>query len=176
MAPFWTSWPIQSCAPTSTSGPLPAWLAVMNAARVSVTAWTPTVMLFALAYVSATACIAARWVSSVQMTRSSSPRTGAASVADSDGLAESVAVSVLLSAGVVVPDEHAASSRLAPTATASPRGILRMGFLHHRSVAPSGVHRREEPWRRRQWCEGSKPLHFLQELSLSRFGHYYHVP
>src|ERR1700755_3428351 len=30
MAPFWTRLPIQSCAPTMTSGPLPCWDAVTN--------------------------------------------------------------------------------------------------------------------------------------------------
>ena len=44
MAPFCTSWPIQSCAPLIRSGAWPAWEALRNAVRPSATTWTLTVI------------------------------------------------------------------------------------------------------------------------------------
>ena len=47
MAPFCTRLPIQSCAPTTTSGPLPCWEAVTKlVCRSLETAWTSTVTPF----------------------------------------------------------------------------------------------------------------------------------
>lgn len=45
MEPFWTRLPIQSWAPRTTSGPLPAWFAVMKLDwRSLATVWTVTVI------------------------------------------------------------------------------------------------------------------------------------
>ena len=55
MAPFWTRLPIQSWAPTTTSGPLPAELAVTKLVWRSVEmAWTSTLMPLASPKASAT--------------------------------------------------------------------------------------------------------------------------
>ena len=56
MAPFWTRLPIQSCAPTTTSGPLPAALAVTKLVwRSDETACTSTLIPLSAANLSATA-------------------------------------------------------------------------------------------------------------------------
>jgi hypothetical protein len=73
-APFCTMLPIQSCAPTTTSGPLPAVLAVMKlVCRSAETTWTSTLMPLSAAKSSATARTAFTLRSSVQITRSAAP-------------------------------------------------------------------------------------------------------
>jgi hypothetical protein len=128
MAPFVTSWPIQSCAPTRTSGPLPAAFAVMKSARVLTIAWTPTVMPFASAKASATAWIASSLTASVQMTSSWSPRTGAPVVSPAVGAA--VPSSVPPS-----PPPQAEAKRATPAARASIGVILRILILSIERVA-----------------------------------------
>src|SRR3954454_8683405 len=76
---FWTSSPSQSCAPTTTSGPFPTFVASLNWVRVSVAIWTLTVTPFSAANSSAYFCTALERSASVQMTRSTlASRTGAA--------------------------------------------------------------------------------------------------
>ncbi len=86
MAPFCTRLPIQSCAPTTTSGPLPAELAVTKLGwRSEEIAWTSTEMPLASPNASATCLTASILRASVQMTRSASPRSGIAVESDASG-------------------------------------------------------------------------------------------
>lgn len=125
-APFWTSSPSQSWAPTMTSGPVPALLTAWKSLRTSVETWTATVIPLAcpnwVAYVSRIGF----WSWSHQMTRSTlASRTGAAVVT-----AVEPAVLVLLVLVVadeadeapVVGDEppHAPRSSTAPPVKAAP--------------------------------------------------------
>ena len=91
MAPFWTRLPIQSCAPTTTSGPLPAELAVTKLVWRSVEiACTSTEMPLASPNASATGLTQSILRASVQMTRSASPRSGTAVESDGDGSADAL--------------------------------------------------------------------------------------
>ena len=93
MAPFWTRLPIQSCAPTTTSGPLPAELAVTKLVWRSVAiAWTSTEMPLASPKESATGLMQSILRASVQMTRSASPRSGTAVESEGDGSADELSV------------------------------------------------------------------------------------
>ena len=86
MAPFCTRLPIQSCAPTTTSGPLPAEFAVTKFGwRSEEIAWTSTEMPLASPNASATCLTVSILRASVQMTRSASPRSGIAVESDAAG-------------------------------------------------------------------------------------------
>ena len=69
IAPFCTRLPIQSCAPTITSGPLPCWEAVTKVVCWSLEiAWILTVTPFSVPNLSANGLRAAARLSSAQMT------------------------------------------------------------------------------------------------------------
>src|SRR3954470_15619126 len=89
MAPFCTRLPIQSWAPTTTSGPLPAELAVTKLVWRSVAmACTSTEMPLSLPKASATGLTQSILRASVQRTRSASPRAGTAVLSEAEGSAE----------------------------------------------------------------------------------------
>ena len=88
IAPFWMKSPMTSWAQTTTSGGLPAWLAVLNlVVRSWATASTWTVTPLSVAHFAASGLMAAARFSSAQMTRVAAPADGAAALASVDGAA-----------------------------------------------------------------------------------------
>jgi hypothetical protein len=74
MAPFWTRLPIQSWAPITRSGPLPAWEAVTNTVWRSLeTVWTFTLRSFCSPHLAAESLIALEYLSSAQMVSEAPP-------------------------------------------------------------------------------------------------------
>ena len=70
MVPFWTRLPIQSCAPITRSGALPAWEAVTYCVCRSLeTAWTLTWTSLSSPHLVADSLIAREYLSSAQMVR-----------------------------------------------------------------------------------------------------------
>src|SRR5262245_33468116 len=144
---FWTSSPSQSCAPTMTSGPLPAFVASLKLARTSGATWTATLMPCSWPNWSAYFWIAAARSLSVQMTRSTeASRTGAAVVFAGAGADEVVVLDEPAAVwdGVVgVDPPQALRARAAtPVTAAAPSARLCMDS----PLKPGGTRRHR--WRR----------------------------
>src|SRR4051812_37340291 len=126
--PFCTSSPSQSWAPTTTSGPLPTFVASLNCTRVSVTTCTATLMPFSCPNWSAYFFRRGARSASAQMTRSAlASRAGAPEVVG-DASAGAAAVVVLLpegagvlsAAGVEDPPQALMNRAATPVTAAAP--------------------------------------------------------
>ena len=108
---FWTRLPIQSWAPSTTSGPLPAWLAVTKVDWISLaTTCTATEMPCASPHLVAASLRELAFFSSAQMTRSAS---GSRTRASSEPAAEAESEPV---ESLEPPEQAAAAERLTATA------------------------------------------------------------